>query len=51
MAIQTDEADYADVPLALEHKVEALMRRRLSSLLGIKQYASADHYAHSSNTA
>ena len=50
MAIQTEDADYADVPLALEHKVEALMRRRLSSLLGIKQYVSADHYAASSNT-
>ena len=51
MAIQTDDGDYADIPLALEHKVETLMKRRLSSLLGIKQYSSGDHYAHSSNTA
>jgi len=49
IAIQTDENDYADIPIALERKVESLMRRRLSSLLGIKQYVGGDSYGASAN--
>ena len=51
IAIRTDTGEYQDIPMALEQKVETLMKARLSSLLGVKMYFSSDHYSHSLNTA